>query len=138
MKILQWDCREKLRELEENSVHCCVTSPPYWGLRDYKIAPQVWGGDSAHDHVWNLQKIATEVGKGNWAQGTNGRGELQLGGVDAKREPIRGEVKTGFCECGAWLGCFGLEPTPELYVEHAAAYFSEVRPRRQDQGKRFV
>lgn len=33
---------DQLRELPENSVHCVVTSPPYWGLRDYGIEPQVW------------------------------------------------------------------------------------------------
>jgi DNA modification methylase len=27
-----------------DSVHCCVTSPPYWGLRDYGTPAQVWGG----------------------------------------------------------------------------------------------
>lgn len=29
------DCRELLREMPDESVQCCVTSPPYWGLRDY-------------------------------------------------------------------------------------------------------
>lgn len=33
--ILQGDCLEKLRELPDGSVHCCVTSPPYDNLRDY-------------------------------------------------------------------------------------------------------
>jgi DNA modification methylase len=43
-------------------------------------------------------------------------------------------VQTGFCECGAWLGCFGLEPTPELYVEHAVSIFREVRRVLRDDG----
>lgn len=30
--------------LADGSVHCVVTSPPYWGLRDYGIAPSVLGG----------------------------------------------------------------------------------------------
>jgi len=134
MKILEGCALERLRDLGAGSVNCCTTSPPYWGLRDYKIPPQAWGGDPAHEHVWNLKRVATEVGKGNWSQGTNGRGELQPGGVDVKREPIRGEVQTGFCECGAWLGCFGLEPTPELYVEHAVSIFREVRRVLRDDG----
>ena len=29
------DCLELLREIPAGSVHCCVTSPPYWGLRQY-------------------------------------------------------------------------------------------------------
>jgi len=39
-----------LRALLEKSVRCCVTSPPYWGLRDYKSEPQVWGSEPGH--VW--------------------------------------------------------------------------------------
>lgn len=35
VRILIGDCRERLRELPEGSVHCCVTSPPYFGLRSY-------------------------------------------------------------------------------------------------------
>jgi DNA modification methylase len=33
--ILTGDCRETLRALPDASVNCCVTSPPYWGLRSY-------------------------------------------------------------------------------------------------------
>ncbi len=35
VKILQGDCRQVLKTLPDDSVHCCVTSPPYWGLRSY-------------------------------------------------------------------------------------------------------
>lgn len=41
VKILVGDCREKLKELPAQSVHCIVTSPPYWGLRDYGVAGQI-------------------------------------------------------------------------------------------------
>ena len=41
-----------VRELPAASVHCVVTSPPYWGLRDYGLEPQVWGGDPACAHAW--------------------------------------------------------------------------------------
>lgn len=40
--IIQGHCLDKLRDLPAASVHCCVTSPPYWGLRDYKIPPVHW------------------------------------------------------------------------------------------------
>jgi DNA modification methylase len=50
VRILIGDCREKLRELPDASVHCCVTSPPYFGLRDYGTA--AWeGGDDSCDHI---------------------------------------------------------------------------------------
>lgn len=35
LKILQGDCCETLKTLPEQSVHCCITSPPYFGLRTY-------------------------------------------------------------------------------------------------------
>jgi DNA modification methylase len=35
VKILQGDCREVLKTLPDGSVNCCVTSPPYFGLRSY-------------------------------------------------------------------------------------------------------
>ena len=49
VRIVQADAREALRELPDSSVHCCVTSPPYFGLRDYGTAS--WEGGSAEcDH----------------------------------------------------------------------------------------
>jgi DNA modification methylase len=39
--LIQGDCRDVLKTLESESVHCCVTSPPYWGLRDYGVASQI-------------------------------------------------------------------------------------------------
>jgi site-specific DNA-methyltransferase (adenine-specific) len=134
VRILEGDCRDVLRTLPDASVHCCVTSPPYWGLRDYGIPPSNWGGDPACEHRFANETIATEIGKGNWAQGVNGRGEQQPGGVDAKREPIRATSTRGFCRCGAWRGTFGLEPTPALYVEHAVMAFREVRRVLRDDG----
>ncbi len=49
VRIIEGDCRHVLRELPEKSVHCCITSPPYFGLRDYGTA--TWeGGDPACAH----------------------------------------------------------------------------------------
>ncbi|HEY3281433.1 MAG TPA: site-specific DNA-methyltransferase [Armatimonadota bacterium] len=41
-QILEGDVREQLATLPAESVHCCVTSVPYWGLRAYNTEPQVW------------------------------------------------------------------------------------------------
>lgn len=41
LTIMQGDVSEKLRELGDNSVQCVVTSPPYWGLRDYGVDGQI-------------------------------------------------------------------------------------------------
>ncbi|PYO02207.1 MAG: hypothetical protein DMD89_04635 [Candidatus Rokuibacteriota bacterium] len=45
-EILQGHVLDRLAELEPESVHCVITSPPYWGLRDYGTEPQVWGRGS--------------------------------------------------------------------------------------------
>lgn len=129
VRIFQGDVLERLREMADGSVHCVMTSPPYWGLRDYGIEPSVWGGDPQCEHEWWIELVGTEVGKGNWwAQGTNGQGETQPGGVQAKREPVRATAERGFCsKCAAWRGCLGLEPTPEMFIEHLVAVFREVR-----------
>lgn len=36
------NCLEGLKLIEDNGIHCCVTSPPYWSLRDYGIVPTLW------------------------------------------------------------------------------------------------
>jgi DNA modification methylase len=41
VRILVGDCRQRLRELDAGSVHTCVTSPPYFGLRDYGVDGQI-------------------------------------------------------------------------------------------------
>ena len=41
MTILVGDCLETLRGLPDASVNCCVTSPPYFGLRDYGVDGQI-------------------------------------------------------------------------------------------------
>lgn len=43
VRILGGHVLDRLAELPDESVHCCVCSPPYYGLRDYGIEPQVWG-----------------------------------------------------------------------------------------------
>jgi len=51
VRILTGDCRDVLRTLPDESVHCVVTSPPYWGLRDYGIPPSIWGDDPERVHA---------------------------------------------------------------------------------------
>lgn len=107
------DCRSI--PLPDESVNCVVTSPPYWSQRDYKVEPQVWGGDSSCKHRWASTK----------AQGGNGSGTSSRRDKAAGR--CRGETQPGFCEkCGAWSGQLGLEPTPWLFVEHLVEVFLEV------------
>ena len=51
IRILTGDCRETLKTLEAGSVQTCVTSPPYWGLRDYGMKGQIGQEDTPQEFV---------------------------------------------------------------------------------------
>jgi DNA modification methylase len=59
--ILQGDTREVLKTLPSNSVHCCVTSPPYWGLRDYGVPGQLGLESTPEEYVANMVEVFREV-----------------------------------------------------------------------------
>ena len=87
------DARELLAMKPDDSVDCVVTSPPYWGLRDYGLPALAWGGRNDCVHEWSEWHAAAQ----------------------------------SCLRCTAWCGSLGLEPTPELYVEHLVEIFREVR-----------
>ena len=112
--VLHGDCREILPTLPDESVNCCVTSPPYWGLRDYGTA--TWeGGDEACDH-----------------KGAALASSSSLAGYSSENVKIRTfsvPFKEACGKCGARRidSQIGLEPTPEAYVAELVAVFREVR-----------
>jgi DNA modification methylase len=119
--------------LADGSVQCVVTSPPYWGLRDYGLAPSVWDAAPGCAHVWGEEQIR--------------RGEIwrkeDLNCSFATSQPTRAtstawqqiEHRHAFCtRCPAWRGVLGLEPTPERYVRHLVECFREVRRVLRDDG----
>ena len=55
------DCREVLDTLPEQSVHCCVTSPPYWGLRDYGHDDQLGLESTPEQYVENMVDVCRKV-----------------------------------------------------------------------------
>lgn len=61
VRILKGDCREVLRTLEDESVHCVVTSPPYFGLRDYGVAGQIGLEPSPEEFVAEMVDVFREV-----------------------------------------------------------------------------
>ena len=60
-RIIQGDCIEGLRTLPDASVHCCVTSPPYWGLRDYGHAGQIGLESTPEAYVARMVEVFREV-----------------------------------------------------------------------------
>ena len=61
--IYQGHVLDVLRELPDESVDCIVTSPPYWGLRDYgEDTKAVWGGDPDCEHDWVEGAVCSKCG----------------------------------------------------------------------------
>lgn len=112
--------------LADGSVHCTVTSIPYYGLRNYSLPPSVWGGDPGCGHEWGDDTRAP------WANGVPGPSANV-----PKNGRSRGVPKQAgpFClKCGAWRGCFGLEPSLGMYTEHCVEVFREVWRVLRDDG----
>nr|WP_278678886.1 site-specific DNA-methyltransferase [Clostridium paraputrificum] len=59
--IYNMDCREGLKLIDDNSIDSCITSPPYWGLRDYGIDGQIGLEDSLQEYIDELVKVFKEV-----------------------------------------------------------------------------
>lgn len=61
LRILIGDCRETLKDLPAGSVQCCVTSPPYWGLRDYGHEDQMGQEETFEEYVAGMVAVFREV-----------------------------------------------------------------------------
>ena len=59
--IINRDCLMALRELPADSVHCCVTSPPYYALRDYGMDAQIGREDTPEEYIRRLVAVFREV-----------------------------------------------------------------------------
>lgn len=60
-RVIPGDCREVLPTVDAESVQCCVTSPPYWGLRDYDHPGQIGAEASPDEYVRSLVEVFREV-----------------------------------------------------------------------------
>lgn len=116
--ILVGNVTDRLKDLPNQSVHCVVTSPPYYGLRDYGTA--TWeGGDPECDH---------SIPSGE-------HDPKRAGGDSGSSHTIRFN-KERCHRCGAKRvdEQIGLEETPEAYVERLVDVFREVRRVLRDDG----
>lgn len=103
-KLLVGDCREILRTLPDASVYCVVTSPPYWGLRDYGHEGQLGLEPTPDEYVARMVEVFREVrrvlrddgtlwlnlgdsyagsGKGAWANKDGGQKEVYIPDPDS-------------------------------------------------------
>jgi site-specific DNA-methyltransferase (cytosine-N4-specific) len=59
--VLHGDTRDVIRQLPDNSFQCAVTSPPYWGVRDYGVANQIGAEADLQEYIRTLVEIFREV-----------------------------------------------------------------------------
>ena len=124
--ILFGDCKKTLSEFLPQSARTCVTSPPYYGLRDYGTATWV-GGDPNCNH-----RRDSKVKPENCNTGHKNHDEM-YGVGDAI-------YKTVCPKCGAVRqdSQIGLEETPEEYIESLVSVFRSVRDVLTDDGTLWV
>jgi DNA modification methylase len=118
-RVILGNCIEVLKTLDAGSVQCCVTSPPYYGLRDYGTAQWV-GGDPECNHQYQ---------KGGRNPETSAKQISSAGTTFSQYEKV--------CKrCGALRvdSQIGLEETPEQYVAKLVDVFREVRRVLADDG----
>lgn len=119
--ILVGDNRTRLKEIPDQSVQCVVTSPPYWGLRDYGTGTWI-GGDESCSHRRDSKKSDLTI-----TGHKNADEMLGVGDAIYKDECPR---------CGAKREDeqIGLEITPEAYVEELCKVFDEIWRVLKDDG----
>jgi DNA modification methylase len=95
--IFNEDCRTGLLNLPDNSIDCCVTSPPYFGLRDYGVSGQIGLEASPEAYVEQLVSVFTEVKRvlkktgtlwinigDSYAGSGRGKGDINKKGIQQK------------------------------------------------------
>jgi DNA modification methylase len=118
-KVYAGDCRH-MTDIPDDSVHCVVTSPPYYGLRRYKgLEDLVWGGREDCQHEWSKDKIIKRGHPGNLST---------LVGTQTATLSKEAGNQGAYCQlCGAWRGQLGSEPTIEMFIAHTVEVCREVK-----------
>jgi DNA modification methylase len=126
-RILVGDVRARLADIPDASVHCVVTSPPYYGLRDYQTAD--WsGGDAGCDHMMPVSYKSSTLGAS-----TGGRSqETHQRSIEAQATPYRSTC--GKCGAVRVDRQIGLEPTLAAYIATLVDVFRGVRRVLRDDG----
>ena len=99
IELYHGDCLHVLKELPAESVHCVVTSPPYWGLRDYGTDGQLGLEETPQQHVTKMVEVLSEVRR---VLRTDGTLWLNYGDSYAASGPPGGESKKQNSNRGAF------------------------------------
>ena len=106
--ILVGDVHEQLKTLPDNSIHCCVTSPPYWGLRDYGHDGQIGLEKTPEAYVAQMVEVFREVRRvlkddgtlwlnlgDSYSGGKTGRADHESGDASSRLGPNRDGIPRG-------------------------------------------
>jgi DNA modification methylase len=124
-RILVGDVRARLADIPDASVHCCITSPPYFGLRDYGTA-QWDGGDAGCDH---MMPVGSTRG---------GPHSTITGGIDTTAHNQQYRSTCGKCGAVRIDNQIGIEPTLAEYIATLVDVFRGVRRVLRDDGVCFL
>ena len=126
-KIICGDSSEELKKIEDESVDCCITSPPYYGLRDYGTATWVGGDPNCpHYRVNKIRGDNTLTGHKTMMLSGNAVGDS----IYKKVCPICGAVRVD--------NQIGLEETPDEYIQKLVVVFREIKRVLKPQGTLWV
>ena len=126
--VYQGHALDVLREMPDESVDLCVTSPPFYGLRAYQTDPQIWAADDAEstayyfqqcEHEWGDRRTGRVTGPG--VRPPDNKATGGSGSIDSPSERFTCQ------KCSAWKGELGQEPTPGLFIQHLVTIFHEVK-----------
>ena len=130
LNILTGDCRETLKQIPDGTISTCVTSPPYYGLRDYGTSE--WsGGDPECKHVVGAMRRGLGLATSKASTRGGGHKAATVGDIQAR----------SVCpKCGAFRADkqIGLEDTPEEFIETLVGVFREVRRCLRDDGTLWI
>jgi DNA modification methylase len=98
VRIIIGDAREQLKNLASESVHCCVTSPPYFGLRDYGVAGQIGLEPTPNAFVAEMVAVFREVRRALRDDGTLwlNLGDSYASGGRKSRDPGQSKIHPSF------------------------------------------
>lgn len=125
-KIYQGNAIDVLKTFEDNSIDCCVTSPPYYALRDYGTG--TWVGGKPDCPHYRTSKSSDKTITGHKRMQEN-------------KSPVGDAIYKDVCPlCGAIRvdNQIGLEETPQKYIERLTEVFMEVHRVLKPEGTLWV
>jgi len=130
-QIICGDCLDIMQPFPSDSVDLVVTSPPYWGLRDYgSETMRVWGGLPECEHEWGELLPAAKSGHKNIGFDERSQQNYRGGGhktVTIAKKYCPSESGQFCTKCGAWRGSLGLEPHPQLFIDNLVDICREIK-----------